>query len=209
MKNNYFFVDGSSLLADVKTLREQDPRLAELKFNISAMVDFFAGSGLHHYHENSYRRFVFYFAKGDDRTETILKLPEHARPGAVRDVRIEYCGKRIRAKEEVHEWLRENKAPQHVIDAAHRAEKAVDTQICCDAMQLAAFSKLDRLFLYSNDSDFVPLCRSLRALGININLIRLTEDRVNHELVCECDAFDVMEKYALDSAFGVKQQRDS
>lgn len=79
-----------------------------------------------------------------------------------------------------------------VRDCLYRSEKAVDTQICCDALQLAALNRLDRLFLYSNDYDFVPLCKCLRSLGVNINLIRLSVGRVNKRLAQECDAYSVM-----------------
>ena len=65
-------------------------------------------------------------------------------------------------------------------------------QICCDALQLAATGKLERLFLYTNDFDFVPLCRTLRQLGANINLFRLRERGVNVALAEECDALHAM-----------------
>ena len=64
----------------------------------------------------------------------------------------------------------------------YRAEKAVDTQLCADALQLAAVGKLDRLFLYTNDYDFAPLCRALRNLGRNVNLFRLQPLNINREL---------------------------
>lgn len=72
-------------------------------------------------------------------------------------------------------------------------EKGVDTQICCDALELAAHGKLDRLFLYTNDADFIPLCETLRHLGVNIHLHRLFGAGVNRALVKNCDVFTVFE----------------
>ena len=76
-----------------------------------------------------------------------------------------------------------------VTDRLRRTEKAVDTQICCDALQLAAVSKIDRLFLYTNDYDFVPLCETLKSLGINVNLIRLSKANSNKDLLAHVDGF--------------------
>ena len=73
----------------------------------------------------------------------------------------------------------------------HRSEKAVDTQICCDVLQVAAAGRLDRLLLYTNDYDFVPLCITLRQLGLNISLFKLVAERINKELVNVCDSFTV------------------
>lgn len=73
--------------------------------------------------------------------------------------------------------------------------------MCCDALQLAATKRLDRLFLYTNDFDFVPLCRTLRQLGSNVNLFRLRAEGVNGDLVRECDAFQVMQDPWLITCF--------
>ena len=99
------------------------------------------------------------------------------------------------------EWLEKNNAPQYVTECIYRSEKAVDTQICADALQLAAVGKLDRLFLYTNDYDFVPLCRALRSLGLNINLLRIHSFSVNKSLAQECDAFDVLHPNVIHSLF--------
>jgi uncharacterized LabA/DUF88 family protein len=109
------------------------------------------------------------------------------------DLRVEYCRKRIAEFERARAWLDENHAPECVRDCPYRSEKAVDIQICCEELQLAAMGRLDRLFLYTNDFDFVPLCRTLRQLGCNINLFRLKAPAVNADLAKECDAFHEMD----------------
>lgn len=179
MENNYFFVDGSALVADVQRLRHKLGLHATARLRLMAFVDFFAGPQFEAFHSGYYRRFVFYFVQDDERLRSMVELPDFTRPGSVSDLRIEFCGKRIRQFEQAANWLAQNSAPDYVRECLYRSEKAVDTQICCDALQLAATGKLDRLFLYTNDYDFVPLCRTLRQLGTNINLFRLIGDGVN------------------------------
>ena len=94
------------------------------------------------------------------------------------------------------------------MDRLHRSEKAVDTQICCDALQLVARGKLDRLFLYTNDSDFIPLCQVLRSLGVNIVLFRVLEKyrelpQINNDLAKECDGLVVMDDGTLNTCYGL------
>jgi uncharacterized LabA/DUF88 family protein len=201
MENNYFFVDGSALLSDVKRIHHDDKSLSGRRLSLTAFAEQFTGHNLKQFHSGHYRRFTFYFVEGDERLERELILPDVSIPGAIDDLRIERCGKSIKEFRAAQEWLEENKAPQHVTDCLYRAEKAVDTQICADALQLAAVGKLDRLFLYTNDYDFVPLCRALRHLGLNINLFRMRAFSVNKLLAQECDAVHEMPASAIQSCF--------
>ena len=186
--NNYFFVDGSALLADVRRLKSDLglPPASQLK--LVQFAQHFTGRLFQEFHGNAYRRFVFYFVKDDERLRQQVLLPDFTIAGGVSDVRIEWCGKRITQFEKARVWLDEHDAPEFVRECLYRSEKAVDTQISCDALQLAGTGKLDRLFLYTNDYDFVPLCRALRQLGANVNLFRLRAAGVNGALAAECDA---------------------
>lgn len=195
--NNYFFVDGSALLGDIVRARRDLSLPSDARIILSMFASYFASGRFGEFHGAGYRRFVFYFVQADERLQSLVVLPDPTVPGAVVDLRIEYCGKRIRQFEQAHQWLEAHGAPESVCECLYRSEKAVDTQICCDALQLAATGKLDRLFLYTNDFDFIPLCRSLRQLGSNINLFRLRGDNVNSALVNECDAFHVMDDLFL------------
>ncbi len=170
---------------------------------VQKFVSCFTGPCLREYHSGQYRRFTFYFVEQENRVAKLLTIPDATQPGSRFDLRIEYCGKRI--KEKAHEWIEANDAPVYVRDCLYRSEKAVDTQICCDALQLAADGKLDRLFLYANDYDYVPLCQKLRQLGVNINLFRLESKRVNKDFVEEFDAFDVLDDCFLRDCFGLKK----
>ena len=201
MENNYFFIDGSALLSDVKRLRQEDVSLNGRRLSLVQFAQAFTGHYLQQYHGGSYRRFTFYFVQEDDRLDRDLILPDSSIPGVISDLRIERCGKSIKEFRVAKEWLEKNNAPQYVTECIYRSEKAVDTQICADALQLAAVGKLDRLFLYTNDYDFVPLCRALRSLGLNINLLRIHSFSVNKSLAQECDAFDVLHPNVIHSLF--------
>ncbi|MBN2549928.1 MAG: NYN domain-containing protein [Anaerolineales bacterium] len=201
MDNNYFFVDGSALLSDIKKIHSANRVSPNSLFNILAFVNYFTGPHFMEFHVGSYKRFVFYFVKGDDRLQAMIKFPDFKRPGEINDVRIEYCGKRIGQTKRAREWLDQNNAPNYVREHLYRSEKAVDTQICCDALQLAAANRLDRLFLYTNDYDYVPLCQTLRRMGSNVNLFRIRSDSVNSDLVSEFDAFHTISDNDLHSVF--------
>ena len=205
--DNYFFIDGSALLGDVTRLKRDVALPETAQLDLIAFARFFTGPNLQAFHANSYRRFVFYFVKDDERLRSLVLLPDFTQPGLISDIRIEYCGKRIKQFESARQWLDEHHAPESVRECVYRSEKAVDTQICCDALQLAGTGKLDRLFLYTNDFDFVPLCRALRQLGANINLFRLRADAVNAALAAECDALHEMSEPVARSMFKVPAEQ--
>jgi uncharacterized LabA/DUF88 family protein len=202
MDNNYFFVDGSALLGDIRRARVDLGINATAKLNLKKFSAYFTGHQFREFIGGGYRRFVFYFVQDDERLRSFVELPDFSQPGEVSDLRIEYCGKRIPQFEKAKKWLEDNSAPDSVSECLYRSEKAVDTQICCDALQLAGTGKLDRLFLYTNDYDFVPLCRSLRQLGSNVSLFRLRGIGANAALICECDAFHEMDERTVRRCFG-------
>lgn len=199
--NCYFFIDGSALLADIARCRRELGYPEHMKFDLRCLVRYFSGPKFSPWHYGSYRRFVFYFVSGDARLETDVIVPQAHLPGDHNDTRIEYCGKRIPGYKKAHDWLRDKNAPDFVQESLYRSEKAVDTRICCDAMHLAATGKMDRLFLYTNDYDFVPLFHSLRILGCNINLFRLSMNGVNRELAAESDALHEIERDVLATLY--------
>jgi len=159
--DNFFFIDGSALIADVTTYRRDHPSLKEKRFILQGLVNNLTGQRLFGLHGGSYKRFVFYFAIGDVRVKETFQLPNFVEPGVGTDIYLKYCGKRLPKSKKVETWISEHNPPPAVMDKLHRSEKAVDTQICCDALQLAAYNKLNRLFLYANDSGavrLIPIC---------------------------------------------------
>lgn len=190
MNNNYFFIDGSALLSDIKKYKNGHSDVKNKKFNPISFSNFlFRSFKFNSLHEGSYRRTVFYFVENDDRIKESIVIPNFSKAGIIEDLEIKYCGKKIPKFEDAKNWLLEKDAPEYVTDSLYKSEKAVDTQICCDSLILLSLDKLDRLFLYSNDYDFIPLCRAIKSMGANINLVKLTELRVNIDLAKECDGF--------------------
>lgn len=203
MENNYFFVDGSSLLSDVSKIRKRQAFLSKKLDLLLFIQSLFNSNQLRTILGKTieYKRFVFYFVNNETRVKEYLIIPEYDKPGVVNDVQIKYCGKKIKGGASVDKWIAKNKLPKRVLEQLHRTEKGVDTQICCDVLQLAALGKLERLFLYSNDSDFIPLCKTIKTMGANISLFRLEEKNTNTDLLKECDSFSIVPKTELITTF--------
>jgi hypothetical protein len=157
---------------------------------------------------DGYRRATFYFARQDMQVEQYLTLPDFTKPRVTRDIEIRYCGAKLPNSTEYDDWLRS--VPDKFLDRCQKSEKGVDIEICCDALQLAATGQLDRLFLLSNDSDFLPLCRKLKELGANASLLRLSDARpVNKELAYACDSYDVVPERMLWNVFDLPVNADN
>jgi hypothetical protein len=74
--------------------------------------------------------------------------------------------------------------------------------MCCEALRLASTARLERLFLLTNDGDFIPLCRTLRDFGANISIIRLSDVTLpNADLLREADSYDLVAADFLDRMF--------
>lgn len=196
---NYFLIDGSALIAQIKRARSCDKDLLNKKLNLTKFIEYFHNA-LNELHSGDYKRCTFYFASGDEKRvkEYIIPL-EYKKPGSLRDIEEKYCGKKLKDSKNFESWL--NAVPSRYKDLIKR-EKGVDVQICCDALQLAGTGRLDRLFLLTNDSDFIPLCRTIKALGANISLLALSEyTNINQELVKETDSYDVIDQINLNRIF--------
>ena len=197
----YYFVDGSSLIADIKSLRRSNKKLKNKKLSVIEFVNYFIGPKFNSLMGDGYKRFTIYFVSNDDRVGQFFALPNFHNPGEIEDIHIKYCGKRVRGSKSAYKWIERNNAPKSVLEILNKSEKAVDTQICCDALSLSCHNKLDRLFLYTNDYDYVPLCEALKANGTNISLFRLFKKSVNKSLVENCDSFSIVNTSAIESLF--------
>lgn len=199
-EHNHFFVDGSCLLSDVSSIKSE-PEFASKKLDINKFSRLFGGRLTGRLTGGVFIRFVVYFVEGENRISDNIIIPPFEEPGVVEDLQIKSCGKRVKGSTVINKWISENNPPPKVLEKLHKSEKAVDTQICCDALQLASYGRLDRLFIYTNDYDFIPLCRTLKSLGSNISLFRLRKKSVNKDLVKECDTFTVAPEEQLSSIF--------
>ncbi len=159
-------------------------------------------SSLHDLLGNSYKRATFYFPKGDQTTvEEYLKVPNHLRPGEIRDIHFKYCGHKLKKSAEFEKFVEES-VPSKFQSRFAKSEKGIDIEICCDALRLASMGRLERLFLLTNDGDFLPLCRTLREFGSNISVLHLSEHTTpNVELIHEVDSYDVIPYDSLNKMF--------
>lgn len=199
MDQNYYFIDGSALLAQVRTLWKKERkfnwrRLDPLKFIERLSISFTElGSA-------NYKRAEFFFPQGEQNLKSHLLLPKNTTPGLVRDVHFKYCGEKLSRSTAYEAWL-ENVPPQWK-DRCIKSEKGVDIEICCDALRLASVGKMDRLFFFTNDRDFIPLCKTLKSFGVNVSLIHLSEfSKPNKLLIDECDTYDLLRPEFLDQVF--------
>jgi uncharacterized LabA/DUF88 family protein len=201
MLPNYFFIDGSSLTAQIRVLRRKDRSFENRKLDVAKFIQHFS-SKLVELGSHEFKRAVFYFPKGDEvAIEQYLLVPDFNKPGTVRDLSLKFCGYKLKGSAEFTTWVETN-VPSKWQDRFSKSEKGVDIEICCDALKLASASRLERLFLFANDDDFLPLCKTLKEFGANVSLIHLTDYiSPNTSLVSEADSYDVVEAAALQTVF--------
>lgn len=199
MDQNYYFIDGSALLSQVKTLWKNNQtfnwrRLDPLKFINRLQVSFpELGSA-------NYKRAEFYFPNGEQNIGTHLLMPTSTTPGLVRDVHFKYCGEKLERSSAYEAWL--ESVPNQWRDRCVKSEKGVDIEICCSALRLASMGKMDRLFFLTNDRDFIPLFKTLKDFGVNISLIHLSKfTNPNKPLIEECDSYDLLKTEYLEEIF--------
>ncbi len=113
--DNYFFVDGSALIADVASCKRDNALPVDSKFSLTSFADYFTQS-FPQLGGSVFRRFVFFFADKDERVKKVFLLPDFTKPGGFEDLRIEWCGKRLPKSAKVEKWLSENKPPPFVLD---------------------------------------------------------------------------------------------
>src|SRR5580692_7379948 len=157
-RDNYFFIDGSALTAQIRFLRRSDRSFLDRRLCPKLFTGHFMDS-LIDLHSNSYKRITFYFPDGDQAAvEDYLVMPDHNQPGEVRDLHFKFCGQKLKRSKEFLEFL-DTSVPEKFKSHFSKSEKGIDIEICCDAFRLASASRLDRLFLLTNDDDFIPFCR--------------------------------------------------
>lgn len=201
MTANYYFIDGSSLLAQVRLLQKKSSSYNGRKLDVLKLISYFVFKS-RDLESDTYKRAVFYFPKGETTIKDYLIIPDFKKPGLVRDLHFKYCGEKIKGSEAFNKFVQENVPPKW----HHRftkSEKGIDIEMCCDALKLAGLGKIERLFFLTNDSDFVPLCRTLKDFGAtNISLIHLSEKvSPNDALLKQCDSYDAVTEGELQGMF--------
>ena len=201
MNATYFFIDGSALSAQIRQLRRARPIFQNRKLCPKRFIQYLMES-LKELHEGSYKRFTFYFPSGDEtNVETHLEMPDLKNPGEVRDIHFKYCGHKLKKSAEFEKFV-EDSVPTKFHDRFAKSEKGIDIEICCDALRLASTAQIERAFLLTNDSDFIPFCRTIKEFGANISLLYLSDvTPPNGDLLREVDTYDVVPLGALQQMF--------
>ena len=201
MNDNYFMIDGSALMAQVRVLWREEAIDKSHKLCPLKMISYFAGHFLRELHGGSFKRAIFYFASGDDATvERHFVLPDYTKPGVIRDISFKFCGQKLKRSADFEEWL--PTVPAKFQNRFGKSEKGVDIEICCDAFRLASVGKLQRVFLLTNDDDFVPFCNAIRDFGVNISIIHLFDTgSPNISLLKAADTYDAIPREVLPELF--------
>jgi uncharacterized LabA/DUF88 family protein len=201
MLGNYFFIDGSALTAQIRQLRRADPSFRNRRLCPRAFISYFIAA-LPELHGQEYKRLTFYFPTGDEAAlGDYLVMPDHKKPGEIRDLHFKFCGQKLKRSAEFDKFI-DDHVPPRFHDRFAKSEKGIDIEICCDALKLASASRIERLFLLSNDSDFIPFCRTIKEFGANISIIHLSETlSPNADLLQQVDSYDVVPKGELQRMF--------
>ncbi|MHB1528616.1 MAG: NYN domain-containing protein [Acidiferrobacteraceae bacterium] len=201
MLGNYYFIDGSALTSQIRQLQKADSSFRHRRLCPKQFIAYF-NEALPDLHANQYKRATFYFPKGDETAiEDYLVMPDRKKPAEIRDLYFKFCGQKLKRSDEFKEFV-ETLVPNKFKDRFSKSEKGIDIEICCDAFKLASASRLDRLFLLTNDDDFVPFCRAIKEFGANISIIHLSEVVArNVSLLCETDSYDVIPVHVLQRLF--------
>jgi hypothetical protein len=201
MHANYFFIDGSALTAQIRQLQRAEPIFRARKLCPQLFLQHFMYT-LRDLHAGEYKRATFYFPKGDETAiEDFLHMPDHKKPGSIRDLNFKFCGHKLKKSVEFDKFVEES-VPSKFHDRFAKSEKGIDIEMCCDALRLASSSRIERLFLLSNDGDFIPFCRILKEFGANISILHLSEATLpNGDLLREADSYDIIPKNVLNSLF--------
>jgi|GEM_PF-1365245 len=201
MRANYFFIDGSALTAQIRQLWRAHPEFERRKLCPRRFIEHFIRA-LPELHSGEYKRITFYFPVGDETAiEEYLVMPDHRRPGEIRDLHFKFCGHKLKKSAEFAKFVEESVPPKFQ-DRFAKSEKGIDIEMCCDALKLASAALMERLFLFSNDGDFIPFCKALKEFGANISILHLSEVNLpNSDLLREVDSYDVIPFKELQSMF--------
>ncbi len=188
-------------MAQIRQLQRAKPEFRNRRLCPRKFLDHQMTS-LNDLHGGSYKRATFYFANGDDANiADYLISPEYSVPGIVRDLHFKFCGNKLKKSVEFDKFVEES-VPQKFQGRFSKSEKGIDIEMCCDALRLASASRIGRLFLLTNDGDFIPFCRTVKEFGANISIIHLsTSNPPNADLLREADSYDVVPDALLGQMF--------
>jgi uncharacterized LabA/DUF88 family protein len=201
MNKNYFMIDGSALCSQIRQIWREDNEMRNRRLCPRQLIDYCM---MNHsdLHGNSYKRAVFYFARGDEtEIEKYIVLPNFKNPGEVRDLNIIFAGHKLKKSAEFDSFV-EEKVPSKFQDRFQKSEKGIDLQICCDAFKLLTRSDVERFTILTNDGDFIPFLQTVKEFGCNVSLLNVSPYlNPNVALVREADSYDCLAEEHLGLVF--------
>ncbi|MFD2580527.1 hypothetical protein ACFSTD_22095 [Novosphingobium colocasiae] len=113
MNGNYFFIDGSALMAQIRQLQRAQPIFKNRKLCVHTFVNYQMRSLLDLHGGNYKKSYVFIFASGDEaNVGEFFRSPEYATPGKVRDLQFKYCGHKLKKSAEFEKFVDELVPPK-------------------------------------------------------------------------------------------------
>src|SRR5579863_4072483 len=108
MNANYFSIDGSALMAQIRQLRRARPEFQQRKLCPKRFATYWMNT-LHELHGGSYKRFTFYFPTGDEaNVADHLEMPDRKKPGELRDIHFKFCGQKLKKSAEFDKFVEEH-----------------------------------------------------------------------------------------------------
>lgn len=188
-------------MAQIRQLQRSQPQFRKRKLCPKKFIDY-QMHNLSDLHGGSYKRAIFYFANGDDaNVNDYFLTPNHNIPGEIKDLYFKFCGHKLKKSTEFDDFV-EKCVPAKFQSRFSKSEKGVDIEMCCDALRLASKAQVDRLFLLTNDGDFIPFCRTIKEFGTNVSIIHLSAaSPPNSDLLREVDSYDVVGDEFMEHIF--------
>lgn len=188
-------------MAQIRTLWRENPSYIDRKLCPSKFM-FYWMTALTHLHQGQFKRATFYFPTGDENNVADhIEVPDVQLSGHADDINFKYCGQKLKKSAEFDKFVEEH-VPDKFKGRFGKSEKGIDIEICCDAFKLAALGKLERLFILTNDDDFLPFFRSVKEYGANIGVLQLSAaSSSNVSLLREADTFNLIPETELQRMF--------
>lgn len=160
-------IDGSHLFASIAQVWRDHPELKDHKLRIDVLSDvlttkweIYTGPSI---------RTIYYFKKGNQRIKEMLDIPPASSPNMRSHWQINECAQSVTSIPEKEIA----KLDPKYRDQFHKAEKGLDMELACDALQLVANGRTDAVVFLVNDRDYIPLFKAVQRLGSNAYLCAL------------------------------------
>jgi len=181
-------VDGSHLFASISRVWRDHEELKGRKLKIDVFTQV-----IHQFwtpYTGPTIRSIYYFKKGDARLKTMLDIPSSRSPDQKSHWQINECAQSVTSIPDTE--IQKLDPKYH--DLFHKAEKGLDMELACDALQLVADRRIDSVGFLVNDRDYIPLFKALQRLGANTYITGLdAKHPIQKDLVDLADLYHTFE----------------